>query len=388
MEIVYVISLSKGGLPHYVVELANAVAKSEDVTVLKPTETSADDAISEDVTVIETFDEIEISIPDIYKLNFNPLESARSLASYRNLSKIEELDPDVVHDPMGLFAHVKLFSYLSGVGSSYPFVVTYHELTQPRYPISHPPMFVSHLIKDSIPNVPLDAGAVHTEEQASILRSSSYRPTVIDVIPHGAYDFFTGYDYERRSEEDDCLLFFGNVIEEKGIDVLIRAVEMVAEEIPDVNLLIAGDGSLSKESRRIIDRNPENFEHHDYFIPNDEVGTLFSRAQAVMLPYRSRGGRGHSGALSTAFSFEKPVVASDAGDFPRQVGESGCGLVVPSGDAEALAEGIVRTLTDDQLRAEMADNSRRMREKHSWDNVSEQYLDLYEKAIVAFERSR
>lgn len=388
MEIVYIVSLSKGGLPHYVAELANAVAKSEDVTVLKPTNTSADDAFSEDVTVIEAFDEIEISIPDLYKLDFDPIGSARSLYSYRNLSMIEEINPDVVHDPMGLFAHVKLFSYLSGIGSNYPFVVTYHELTETRYPISHPPMFVSHLIKDSVPDVPLAGGAVHTKEQASILGSSGYRPDVIEVIPHGAYDFFTDYDYEPRPEEENCLLFFGNVIEEKGIDVLVRAVELAAEEIPDVTLVIAGNGSLPEESKRIIDRNPENFELHNYYIPNDEVGTFFSRAQLVMLPYRSRGGRGHSGALSTAFSFEKPVVASDAGDFPRQVGESGCGEVAPAGDARALAEGIVRTLRDDDRRARMAENSRRMREKHSWDNVSDRYVDLYEKSTAAFERRR
>ena len=54
MRVVYPLAVGKGGLPHYAASLANAVAKTEDVVVLKPTETSADDAFSDDVEVVES----------------------------------------------------------------------------------------------------------------------------------------------------------------------------------------------------------------------------------------------------------------------------------------------------------------------------------------------
>lgn len=382
MKVAFLLSIGKGGLPHYAAELANAVAKREEVVVLKPSETTADEVFSDDVEVVNAFDPIEISIPDIYKLNLRPVELVRSLASYRNIERVREFDPDVVHDVMGLFPHIKFFASRTRISEDYPFVVTYHELTSPRYPPSHPPMFLSHLVKDLLPNVPIDAGIVHTKRQATILENSSYRPDEIEVIPHGAYDFFTDYEFEATAEEENTVLFFGNVIKEKGIDVLIEALPKVREEIPDVTLIVAGDGRLSDRSRKILDRYPENVEVHNYFVPNETVGEFFSRAQLVAVPYRTRdGSKGHSGVLSTAFSFRKPIIGTTAGEMPELVGDEDCGLIVPPEDPTALADGIVQILSDDERRREMAANSGRMAEKLSWDTIAQRHLELYEGAI-------
>jgi len=387
VRVVYPLAVGKGGLPHYAASLANAVAKTEDVVVLKPTETSADDAFSDDVEVVEAFDPPQVSSPDLYRLNVNPFSTLRSLYSYSNLARIESFNPDVVHDVMGLFAHIKLFTSRHDIGERYPFVVTYHELTSPRYPLSHPPMMISHLMKDLLPDVPLAAGVVHTEGQEDILRDTGYRPDRIERIPHGAYDFFTGYDYEELPTEEHTILFFGNVIKEKGIDVLIEAIPRIRQSIPDVKLIIAGDGTIPPRSREIIERYPEQFETTDGYVPNDEVGTFFSRAAAVVVPYRARdGSRGHSGALSTAFSFGKPVVATDVGHFPSLVGDSGAGVVVESGEARALADGIVDVLSDPNDRTEMAENSQKMAERLSWDGIADRHRELYERTIRDFDR--
>lgn len=387
MKVVYPLAVADGGLPHYAAELANAVAETEDVVVLKPTETSADDVFADAVEVVDAFDPPQVSIPDIYRLDVNPLDVLRSLRSYTALDTIPEYDPDLVHDVMGLFAHLKFFAHRHDLAARYPFVVTFHELHPTRYPLSHPPTFVSHLVKDLLPEVPIDAGVVHTTGQADILRSSRYSPGAVEVIPHGAYDFFTDYDYEQRSVEDGTVLFFGNVIPEKGVEELVSAVQLVAEEIPEARLVVAGKGTLPERSRKIVAEYPEQFEIHDRYVPNDEVGTLFSRAQVVAVPYRDReGSRGHSGALSTAFSFGKPVVGSDAGDFPELVGDSGAGRVVEAGDVGALADGLVEVLSDDDAREEMAANSEAMAERLSWENVASRHLDLYDRAIEHFQR--
>jgi len=382
MNVAYVLSQGSGGLPHYVAELANAVAKRADVTVLKPTETSADDVFSADVEVVEAFRPIDVTIPDLYRLDVSPLRLARALSSYRHMDRLRRVDPDVVHDAMGLFVHVKLFNYLHGISEDYPFVVTYHELSEPRYPLSHPPMFVSHLLKDALPDVGIDAGIVHTERQAEILGRMRSRPDRIETIPHGAYDFFTEYGHDDVRTEENTVLFFGNVIEEKGVEELVRSIPLVRADVPDVTLVVAGEGDLSAEARRVVDRYPENFEIHDRFVPNDEVGELFSRATLVAVPYHGRGGsKGHSGVLSTAFSFGKPVLASTAGDFTRLVGDSGCGTVVEAVEPSRIADGLVRVLTDADERAAMARESERMAEKLSWDAIAERHVELYERCV-------
>lgn len=388
MDVVYVLSQDRGGLPHYGAELANAVAHHADVTVLKPETTTADEILSDDVEVIDAFRPLNVSLPDISKLRVNPLDVAGAMYSYRNVELIDELDPDVVHDVMGLLPHMKLFISLTGFDERYPFVVTFHELSADWSSMlsGEWSMAIEYLIKSAIPNVDIDVGIVHAESQRPMLRDRYLRriesvPRDVTVIPHGTYDFFGDYAHEAPSEEENSVLFFGNVIPDKGIDVLIESIPIVKRYIPDVTLVIAGDGRLTSRSKRIIDAHPDNFEVRNYYVPNEEVGTLFSRTELVVLPYRKRGGKGHSGTLSIAYSFGKPVVATNAGDFPHLVGDSECGLVVPSDDPVKLADAIVRVLTDTSLRDRMSRNSSKMAERLSWENVAEQHMWVYRRAL-------
>ncbi|HET7325250.1 MAG TPA: sugar transferase, partial [Halococcus sp.] len=98
MKVAYVLSQNKGGLPHYAAELANAVSRHADVLVFKPRETSADDVFSSDVETIDAFENMNISIPDMYNFNFDIANNLNGLYSYRNLKRIREFDPDVIHD--------------------------------------------------------------------------------------------------------------------------------------------------------------------------------------------------------------------------------------------------------------------------------------------------
>lgn len=396
MKVAYVLSQNSGGLPHYAAELANAVTEYADVIVLKPTETTADDVFSDDVEVINAFETMQLSIPELYKGNINPIDNLRSLLSYRHMKSLRDLDPDVVHDPTGFFPQVRLFSGLYDIGDRFPLVVTYHEIPPDSISLSRSvsteelfsSLFYTTLTR-ALPSVRITKRIVHGEEQRTALARQGASTETTDVIPHGVYEFFGDYDYEERPEEENTVLFFGNLLPAKGIEVLLRAILMVADEIPDVKLLVAGNGRLSKRARTIIADNPERFEVHDHFIPNDQVGTFFSRAQVVALPYKHQGSetKGHSGVLSTAFSFGKPVVATTVGGFPDLVENHETGLVVPSNDPRALAEGIVELLRDDDLRERLAANSARQTERLSWDNVAKQHLETYRNAISS-HRSR
>ncbi len=383
MEIAYVLSQNSGGLPHYAAQLANAVAEHADVTVLKPEETTADDVFSEDVRVLNTFESMNISLPELRKFNFDVRRNLKALASYKNIRLIEKVDPDVVHDPTDLFPQVKFYAKRYRLDERYPFVVTYHEVPIERFPISRPPEVLEDLVDTLIPDLDVRHSIVHTENQRRALRGRLEDPESISVIPHGVNDMFGNYDYEERPEEDHTVLFFGNIIPPKGIDTLVEAVPLVRERVPDVTLVVAGNGRFGKRSRKIVEQYSDSFEIHDYFVPNDRVGEFFSRAALVAVPYRQQKGgtKGHSGTLATAFAFGKPVIASTAGEFPKLVGETGSGEVVPAEDPKALADAIVDLLEDDEKRDRMAKNSTRQAERLSWGGIAKTHLDLYESIL-------
>ncbi|KYH26752.1 D-inositol-3-phosphate glycosyltransferase [Halalkalicoccus paucihalophilus] len=383
MELVYLVTQNTGGFPHYAAELANATARHADVTVLKPTETTADDVFSEDVRVIDAFEPISLSLPDLYDYEFNVRENLRAMWSYRSLERVHDIDPDIVHDPTGFFPYVKFFAGRYDL-DRYPLVVTRHEVSATRFPITRPPVLAERLAGALVPEVDLAKTVVHTRSQHEALLEQSFEESELAVIPHGTYDFFSEYDYEERPEERHTLLFFGNVIPSKGLDTLAEAVVLASEELPDIELVVAGSGSLSARTARIIATHGEHFEVHNEFVPNDRVGELFSRAALAVMPYHSEGGmKGHSGALATAFSFATPVVTSSIGDFPRLVERSGSGLVVPPKNAARLANAIVAVLENDDLRAEFAKNSERQAKRFSWEAVGKRHLDLYESILDA-----
>jgi glycosyltransferase involved in cell wall biosynthesis len=395
MRVVYVLSQNSGGLPHYAAELANAVGQYADVIVLKPSETTADNVFSNDIEVIDLFDPMNISMPDLRRLNLNVVDNAKALSTYRWLNTLERLDPDVVHDPTGFFPQVRFFAGRYGLDERYPLVVTYHEIPPDGFSPSEIFNNIEQLFTTAIyplmdrllPNVHIEYGIVHGDTQKRALDRVDSAPDAIDVIPHGAYEFFKDYDYAEQPEETHSLLFFGNVIPAKGIDTLVEAIPIVSEDLPDVTLIIAGKGRLSKRSQSIITNHSRNFEVYNDFVPNDEVGTFFSRAELVVLPYQYHGGetKGHSGVLSTAYSFGKPVVATTVGEFPSLVEQVGCGVVVPPGDPVALADGIIEALSNDERRERMAERSSEQAKRLSWDNVAEKHLQTYEAAVSSHQ---
>jgi len=383
MHVLYVLGQDSGGLPHYTAELANAVAAHADVTVLKPAESSADDLFAPEVEVVDAFSPLGISLPAIYRREVHPLSVVRGIRSYDAVKRIREIDPDVVHEAADLFPHVKFYLRRHGIDRAYPTVVTRHEVEQNRFTLERPHHLAEELVDLAIPDLDVDRTVVHTENQKRALAARGVPAEEIAVFPHGTYSVFGSDEDFDAPPEEHTLLFFGHVVPHKGIETLVRAIPLVAEEVPDVTLLVAGDGRIPDSVADIVADHPERFEVTDGYVPNDEVASVFERASVVALPYHEREGgtNGHSGVLATALSFGKPVVASRAGDFPDMVAGEGCGRVVPSRDPEALADALVDVLRDDEARAEMARRSKRLGESLSWDAIGRRHVDLYRELL-------
>ena len=387
MRVLYIIGQNAGGLPHYTAELANAVVEHAEVTVMKPIETTADDLFVEEIDIVEPFRSISVSMPNIYNLNVNPFEFARGILSYNNLKRTEKIDADVIHITTGLFPQVKLFSWLHRIDEQGPLIVTHHEVPNDPFSFSRPPVFAEELINTALPELDEDGVIVHTEMQKQALIQRGKDAEKIEVIPHGAYSVFGNHEDIDTRPERNSVLFFGNVVPPKGLDTLVEAVPRVKRNIPNIKLIVAGDGRITSRSKSIIESHPEHFEVHNYFVPNEKVKEFFARAEIVAMPYRNQDGtKGHSGVLATAYSFGKPVVSSSAGDFPYLVEESGCGIVVPPEEPERLAQAIERVLNDAEAKERMSSNSSQMAEKLSWSNIARRHLELYEK-VAPVERT-
>jgi len=136
-------------------------------------------------------------------------------------------------------------------------------------------------------------------------------------------------------------LFFGFVREYKGLRYLLEAMPQVLART-EMHLLVAGEFWEGKEEcQEIIDRFDlgNSVTVVDRYIRNEEISVFFSAADVVVLPYV---GVTQSAVVPLAYAFDRPVITTAVGDLPDIVQHHKTGLIVPPGDATALADALVR----------------------------------------------
>jgi len=175
-----------------------------------------------------------------------------------------------------------------------------------------------------------------------ILTEYGVSSKIVNSVPIGEHETepFKIYEKTDLKEDGNVILFFGRIYEYKGLKYLIEAEPKISEKIPDIKIIIAGEGDDFAKYKSII-KNKENFIIYNYRIPYQQGAELFQRSSIVVLPYIEGS---QSGVVPTAYSFKKPVVATDVGSIPEIVDDGVTGLIVSPGDSNELANAIIKLL--------------------------------------------
>jgi glycosyltransferase involved in cell wall biosynthesis len=226
-----------------------------------------------------------------------------------------------------------------------------------------------------------DALLVHTDglrEALSQFLAGSHPP--IHVTPHGVWHGDGRDESEACEDGARCaqLLFFGVLRPNKGVDVLLAALE----QLPRCALTIAGGAEEPRYvdliRRRVGQFPPGRVTLIDRYIGEDEVARLFARSRLLILPYTNFSAQ--SGVLHDALAYGRPVVASDVGAMGECVRRWGIGRVVPPGDAARLAGAIEEALDGaayDAARAAIT----RVRDELTWTRAAEATIDVYHSIL-------
>ncbi|MFC2171643.1 glycosyltransferase [Acidobacteriota bacterium] len=177
------------------------------------------------------------------------------------------------------------------------------------------------------------------------------------------------------------LLFFGFIRRYKGLLNLLRAMPAITAELDNVALLIAGEFWEDKETylEIIKDLNlQEKIKIVDRYVANEEVGSFFSAADLVVLPYISATG---SAVVQLSYAFSKPVVASSAGALAEVVTDGETGYLVEPGNPEAIARAVIRFFKEKRSSV-FAANIANGLDKFSWERLVETIESFFEEPLV------
>lgn len=188
-----------------------------------------------------------------------------------------------------------------------------------------------------------------------------------------------------RPPSGTTLLFFGLIRESKGLDLLVRALPFVRDQVHDVRLVVAGDEIESAKPYRKLAQElgvADRIEWRLRFVGDTEIPDLLEEATVVVLPYRKIES---SGVLATALGYGRPVVVTDVGSLGDTVREFQAGVVAHPNDPGSLAASCVALLREDAL-ADAVRGTEAARAALSWERAAEAHEALYEQLLA--ERRR
>ena len=200
------------------------------------------------------------------------------------------------------------------------------------------------------------------------------------VIPMGVDLKNTFVPVPGVTRKDRRLIFVGRLVEKKGVINLIEAVKIIRQDIPDIELLVIGDGplreSLVKETRKL------KLEQHVHFmgaVTHERLPELFSSSAVAVVPsiIASTGDQEGLGlVIIEALGCGCAVVASDL-DAIRDIIDDETGLMANPSDSPDLAEKIQTILIDRELRNRLAVKGRqRVIGMFDMDISGKRYYDL------------
>jgi len=168
----------------------------------------------------------------------------------------------------------------------------------------------------------------------------------------------------------------------KNVPLLVEAIARVRERVPNVHLLIVGDGPERTAVRTLVGElglvDCVTFAGQ---VPHGDTPACYRTGDVFAL---SSDFDNSPNAVLEAMASGLPVVSTDAGGIREFVGVGGGGLVVPRGDAAALAKALERYLTDAAwARAVGAHNRRVAAAEFSWPASARQLLAVYERVVSA-----
>jgi phosphatidylinositol alpha-mannosyltransferase len=184
-----------------------------------------------------------------------------------------------------------------------------------------------------------------------------------------------------RQARELRILFIGQAVQRKGLPVLLSAFEALREHVPATLTLV---GAAAGEIAHMTLEDPGVRALGKV----SEVEKLRELRRADVLCAPSLSGESFGMVLTEAFAAATPVIASDIPGYRDVVRGGVDGILIPPGDALALAEAL-RAFSMDPAGAErMARSARERAERFAWPHVAAEAADTYEQAIFTAERAR
>ncbi len=195
-------------------------------------------------------------------------------------------------------------------------------------------------------------------------------PDKLTVVPNAVDPDLIPADV---GDERPHVVFVSNLVERKGVAELVTAVDSLVERTDErLQVTIAGDGPLANEVEALAE--PHDEVTYLGYVSEERKRSLLAEGSIFVLPTYAEG---LPIAMLEGMAGGNAIVATDVGSIPEVIDERR-GILVPPGDADALAAALEELVAASDRRREMARRNRRaVEDDYSWGAVIDELLAIY-----------
>jgi|LSQX01.1.fsa_nt_gb glycosyltransferase involved in cell wall biosynthesis len=363
----YPLDFPQGGVQTHFFHLSSHLSSNPDVEVNIITFGENDQCIRKNALTIHVIKRL-VAVPRFLSILLDCWQLRR---------EIHKINPDIVHIQATHYPYSLLASIIC---DEYPSVLTVHGLMAVEAKYTHFPHIIGAYISKFLERIAFSRIKhiiVVSPQIGDIIGKMT--DANIHFVPNGVDINYINSIEPLSTDWKNTVLFIGNLIPLKGVDVLIRAMKIVKKQIPDVKLYIAGSGPQEDELKRLVSKLKlsQNVEFLGYLNDQSKYGYLKS-IDIVVVP-----------SLWETFSIvalegmacEKPIIASNVGGIPYLIDNNTNGMLVDACDTVDLAKKICILLRDRVLRERMGKEGSSRSHAFNWGKVASDTISVYVSVI-------
>lgn len=253
-----------------------------------------------------------------------------------------------------------------------PVVLLVHHLfgttafTETSLPVAAATWALERPLAAAYPRVPVQAISDSTAED---LVRRGFDRARIRVIPNGVDTGFFTPDPTTPRFAEPTILYLGRLKRYKRVDVILHAVARLVAEGSSVRAILAGTGDARDGLERLRDRlGIQDRVALPGFVDEEEKRRLFRRAWVHVLTSPKEG---WGITVMEAAACGTPTVASDAPGLRDSVVNGQTGILVPHGDADALAGALRQLLDRPELRDRLGQAACERASTFTWERAAD-----------------
>jgi len=188
--------------------------------------------------------------------------------------------------------------------------------------------------------------------------------------------------YYKLDEKDMLVLYVGQLTYDKGIHILIKALEQLLVKNTSLKLIILGKGPLASHLEKIKGRFGNQLRYFG-FLPFNKVLQFYQMADIVVVPsiWPEALGRVNLEAMTLS----KPVIATKVGGIPEIITHEKNGILIEPGNPIEIENALNRLINDSDLRFRIGLEGRKTIEKHYNEaSICDKILSLYHRILSSY----